>query len=60
MIDFEWDPVKAQTNLRKHGVAYRVAVTVFVDPLSITVCDPDHSGQDDRFITGGHQWQDVP
>jgi uncharacterized DUF497 family protein len=53
MIDFEWDPKKALTNLRKHGVAFREAATVFRDPLSITVYDPDHSEQEDRLITVG-------
>ena len=53
MIDFEWDPAKARTNLRKHGVAFREVATVFRDPLSITVYDPDHSEEEDRFITVG-------
>ena len=53
MIDFEWDPTKAITNLRKHGVAFREAATVFRDPLSITAYDPDHSEEEDRFITVG-------
>jgi hypothetical protein len=53
MIDFEWDPAKARTNLRKHGVAFREAATVFRDALSITVYDPDHSEEEDRFITVG-------
>lgn len=53
MIDFEWDPVKARTNLRKHGVAFRDAASVFRDPFSITVYDPDHSEEEDRFITVG-------
>ena len=53
MIDFEWDPDKARTNLRKHGVAFREGATVFRDLLSITVYDPDHSEEEDRFITVG-------
>ncbi|MDE2322855.1 MAG: BrnT family toxin [candidate division NC10 bacterium] len=53
MIDFEWDPTKAMGNLRKHGVAFREAATVFRDPLSITVYDPDHSEEEDRYITVG-------
>lgn len=53
MIDFEWDPTKATGNLRKHGVAFREAATVFRDPLSITMYDPDHSEEEDRYITVG-------
>ena len=53
MIDFEWDPDKARTNLRKHGVAFKEAATVFRDPLSITVYDPDHSEEENRFVTVG-------
>ncbi|MDE2180856.1 MAG: BrnT family toxin, partial [candidate division NC10 bacterium] len=48
-----WDPTKAMGNLRKHGVAFREAATVFRDPLSITVYDPDHSEEEDRYITVG-------
>ncbi len=51
MIQFEWDPAKAKMNLRKHGVAFREAATVLRDPLGITIFDPDHSDEEDRFIT---------
>jgi len=43
MIEFEWDPAKAALNLKKHGVAFKEAATVFRDPLGITIFDPDHS-----------------
>jgi uncharacterized DUF497 family protein len=43
VIEFEWDPAKASANLRKHRVAFREAVTVLADGLSITVYDPDRS-----------------
>ena len=52
-IDFEWDPNKAARNLQKHGVPFEEAATVFRDDLSITVPDPDHSLEDERFITVG-------
>jgi len=55
MIRFEWDPVKAKMNLKKHGVAFKEAATVFRDPLGITIFDPDHSEVEDRFITIGFQ-----
>lgn len=53
MIQFEWDPAKAKLNLRKHGVAFKEAASTFKDPLGITVYDPDHSEEEDRFITFG-------
>ena len=52
-IDFEWDPNKAAQNLRKHSVSFEEAATVFQDDLSITVPDPDHSMEEERFITVG-------
>jgi uncharacterized protein len=53
-MDFEWDPEKAAANLAKHGVAFPEAATVFGDPLAITYSDPDHSDDEDRFLTFGH------
>lgn len=52
-MDFGWDPRKAAINLRKHGVSFTEAGTVFGDELAITVPDPDHSDDEDRFITIG-------
>ena len=52
-IKFEWDPNKAVRNLQKHGVSFEEAATVFRDTLSITVSDPDHSADEDRYITVG-------
>jgi uncharacterized DUF497 family protein len=53
MIEFEWDPSKADENLRKHRVAFRDAATIFRDPLGITIFDPYHSKEEDRYITIG-------
>ena len=50
---FEWDPEKAKKNLKKHGVSFEEAVTVFYDPLSATFDDPDHSVGEYRYITIG-------
>jgi hypothetical protein len=52
-MKFEWDPQKAQTNFRKHGVTFSEARTVFFDEFSLTTDDPDYSGAEDRFITFG-------
>ena len=50
---YEWDSRKAKENLRKHGVSFEEAATVFLDPLAITFPDPDHSREEDREITIG-------
>ena len=52
-MDFAWDPKKAAANLRKHGVAFEEASTVFRDTLSVSGADPDHSVGEHRFITYG-------
>jgi uncharacterized DUF497 family protein len=52
-VRFEWDPRKAEANLRKHGVSFDEASTVFGDPLAATVPDPDHSSHEARSITIG-------
>lgn len=52
-IGFEWDETKAADNLAKHGISFWEATTVFNDPLSGTVPDPDHSDEENRFITIG-------
>jgi uncharacterized DUF497 family protein len=56
-LTFEWDPEKATQNLRKHGVGFSEAATVFADPLSFTIDDPDHSTEEQRFITMGLSYQ---
>lgn len=53
-MEFEWAPEKADENRKKHGVEFVEATTVFADPLSITVPDPDHSETEDRFIIVGY------
>jgi len=42
-VIYEWDPKKAKANLRKHGMSFEEAATVFLDPLAVTYPDPDHS-----------------
>lgn len=53
MLEFGWDPDKATTNVGKLRVSFEEAATVFGDPLSLTVYDPDHSQGEDRYITIG-------
>lgn len=50
---FRWDTRKAASNLRKHGIDFREAATVFDDPLSTTFPDQDHSENEHRFLTIG-------
>jgi uncharacterized DUF497 family protein len=52
-VEFEWDPSKAAANLRKHGVSFNEAATVFGDFLGATAADPDHSMDEHRHITVG-------
>ena len=52
-LRFEWDPEKSRRNLSKHGVSIPECSTVFADPLSRTIPDPDHSVSEQRFVTLG-------
>lgn len=52
-LSFEWDAGKATENYRKHGVSFEEALTVFYDPLSISIDDPDHSTDEQRYIDTG-------
>ncbi|HEY0407448.1 MAG TPA: BrnT family toxin [Pyrinomonadaceae bacterium] len=51
--EFEWDREKAESNLQKHGVSFEEAATVFFDSLSLTIPDPLHSNEENRFVTTG-------
>ena len=50
---FEWDPAKAASNVRKHGVSFDEAVTVFKDPLALIFDDEEHSDDENREIIIG-------
>ena len=52
-IKFDWDQTKARRNLRKHRIDFDEASTVFADRLSITIPDPDHSEDEERWVTIG-------
>ena len=49
-LSFEWDEEKAGENYRKHKVSFDEGVTVFNDPFSITIGDPDHSANEQRYV----------
>ena len=58
--NFEWDSVKALSNVRKHGVTFDQAATVFLDALALTVFDAVHSQHEERWFTLGldaSSWQ---
>lgn len=50
---FEWDSIKAQRNLKQHGVSFEHAATVFDDPDALSEFDDEHSQDEDRWITLG-------
>ena len=50
---FEWDPMKARENLRKHGISFECAAEIFLDPLAISVLDQEHSDEEIRWVTIG-------
>jgi uncharacterized DUF497 family protein len=52
-VEFEWDPDKAAENLRKHGVSFKEASTVFGDHFGVAARDPDHSIGEQRYILVG-------
>ena len=52
-IQFDWDPKKAQVNLRKHKVSFEDAQSVFSDERALLIDDPDHSEEEDRFVLLG-------
>ena len=56
-MKFGWDTRKAERNFKKHKIAFTEAVTVFADTLGITIYDPDHSKDEERYITIGHSHQ---
>ena len=50
---FEWDPIKAKENLRKHRISFELAAEPFLDPLAISVLDREHSDAENRWVTLG-------
>jgi uncharacterized protein len=52
-MKFEWDQDKALSNLSKHGVAFEEAKSVFDDALYVDFYDPDHSGDEARYLIVG-------
>ena len=52
-LHFEWESAKATANLRKHGISFEEAETVFLDDHALLLPDPDHSSEEDRLLLLG-------
>jgi uncharacterized DUF497 family protein len=52
-VELEWDNEKAASNLKKHGVSFEEGATIFNDPEIATIFDPDHSEDEERYISIG-------
>jgi uncharacterized DUF497 family protein len=52
-FQFEWDEIKAAANVRKHGVSFELASTVFNDPRLLTIADLEHSEAEERWFSVG-------
>jgi uncharacterized DUF497 family protein len=50
---FEWDVKKNASNIRKHGISFEEAKSVFTDEYARLIGDPEHSEEEDRFILLG-------
>ena len=55
--DLRWHPEKARSNLRKRGITFEEAASVFRDTLPVTISDPLHSTEEDRFVTLGRSFR---
>ena len=53
MIKFEWDSTKAVANVKKHGVSFEEAQSIFYDEFAVQFFDDDHSGDEERFLLLG-------
>ncbi|HMT91696.1 BrnT family toxin [uncultured Thiothrix sp.] len=57
MLEFEWDDTKALINEKKHGISFIEAMSIFSDPLELTMLDPEHSKEEFRFLSIGRSAQ---
>lgn len=52
-MKFEWDPVKAVSNAKKHKITFEVAKTVFYDEFAVQFFDEEHADAEERFLLLG-------
>ncbi len=57
MLLFEWNPNKAKKNIKIHYISFDETSTAFKDTLSLTIYDPLHSDEEDRFILIGNSFE---
>ena len=57
MLKFEWDEKKNQQNIKKHGVSFQEATSVFYDDEALIISDEDHSKDEERFILIGFSFK---
>ncbi len=57
--NFEWNPVKAKSNIQRHKVGFERAAEIFLDPFMLSVFDDTHSETEDRWITVGKDKNNV-
>lgn len=57
--NFEWDPAKAKTNLRKHKISFERGSQVFLDPFMVSIEDEEHSEEEQRWLTLGRDKNSV-
>ena len=59
-VEFDWNPVKAASNLAKHGVSFEEAMAVFADPLALSRLDENHGAIEERWVAMGEVSARVP
>ena len=57
MLNFEWHTEKALKNIKRHNLTFEEAGTAFSDPFSLTTDDPQHSGDEQRFVLIGKSYK---
>ena len=57
MLKFEWDDKKNQKNIKKHGISFEEAASVFEDDESLIIADEEHSDDEERFILIGFSYR---
>ena len=57
--NFEWDPLKTKSNIKKHKISFERATEIFLDPYALSIFDKEHSIDEDRWITIGITKSDI-
>ena len=57
MLKFEWDDNKNQTNIKKHGISFEEAASVFYDDEALIIADEEHSDDEERFVLIGFSFK---